>query len=164
MPIYQSNSYFGSGVKIFEAQFSATGLSNPPTFLSELYCLHFEGWQDCKLGVICHDFPRTMSFRNDSETRSAFKLWIVVCGDNSETKDTGWLSRQDFKKLQSGNVFLSSKSAFVSLQICFYFSFLCLTISSTTRNISVISLGSTTNTVRQLEGRVPYFLTYISTG
>ena len=105
-----------------------------------------------------------MSFRNNSETRSAFKLWIVVCGDNSETKDTGWLSRQDFKKLQSSNVFLSSKSAFVSLQICFYFSFLCLTISSTTRNISVISLGSTTNTVRQLEGRVPYFLTYLLTG
>ena len=127
-PIYQSKSYFSSGIKIYEAQFSATGIRNPPTFLSELYCLRFEGWQDCKLGVISHDFPSTISFRNNSETRSVFKLWIVVCEDNSETKDSGWLSRQDFKKLQSQRyVFLS-----------------------------MISLGSTSNIVRQLEGE--YFL------
>lgn len=138
-PIFQSESYFGGGMKMYEAQFSSLGdTSIPPSNLSELYCMHFERWETNKFGIVAHDFPTTFSFRKDNEGKSFLRLWLVVHENEQQTKQTGWLSRKDFKKLLDPhkNGHLVSDNAILTLMSC----------------------GSTTNVVRQFEAikSLPY--------
>jgi hypothetical protein len=130
-PIFHSESYFDDAIKMYEAQFSSLGESRIlPSNLSELYCVHFERWDDSKFGIVAHDFPTTFTFRKNSEGRSLLKLWLVVHENEQQTKETGWLSRKDFKKLLDPhkNGQIVHENAILTLMSC----------------------GSTTNVVRQV--------------
>jgi len=131
-PIFQSKSYFYGNIKMYEAQFSAHGETNlPPSNLSELYCIHFSDWQDSKFGVVAHDFPTTITFRKYNEGKAFLKLWLVVHPNERDTKQTGWLSQNEFKKLLDPH-----KNGLVVKQ---------------NANCTLMSCGSTTNIVRQFE-------------
>jgi hypothetical protein len=124
-PIFKSVSYFDvNGIKMYEAQFSSIGDTNiPPSNLSELYCMHFDGWVDTKFGIVAHDFPTTFSFRTYNESNAFLRLWLVVHENVHQTKQTGWLSKVDFKKLLIRDEII----------------------------LTLMSCGSTTNVVRQFE-------------
>jgi len=131
-PIFQTKSYFQGNIKMYEAQFSAHGETNlPPSNLSELYCMHFQGWSDCKFGIVAHDFPTTITFRKYNDGKSLLKLWLAVHQNERDTKETGWLSRKDFSKLldpHRNGIEVKENAIF-----------------------TLISCGSTTNIVRQFE-------------
>ncbi|KAL7442955.1 hypothetical protein ACHAXH_008443 [Discostella pseudostelligera] len=131
-PIFQSKSSFDESIKLYEAQFSAHGENNlPPSNLSELYCMHFSAWEGCKFGIVAHDFPTTFTFRTYTEGKSLLKLWLVVHQNERQIKESGWLSREDFRQLL--DPFHND-----------------LTVKPNTM-FTLISCGSTTNVVRQFE-------------
>lgn len=138
-PIFQSESHFGVGIKMYEAQFSSLGGGNmPPSNLSELYCMHFESWDTSKFGIVAHDFPTTLTFRKYNEGKSFLRLWLVVHENEQQTRHTGWLSRKEFKKLLDPhkNGHIVHENAILTVMCC----------------------GSTTNVVRQFEAikSLPY--------
>jgi len=145
-PICRSKSYFDSKTKMYEAQFTAHGENKlPPSSFSELYCMYFPGWRDCKFGIVAHDFPTTASFRTFNEGKAfmnegkAFmKLWLIVHPNERDTKQKGWLSQNDFKKLLD-----PQKNGLVVKH---------------NLNFTMISIGSTTNIIRQYEAikSLPY--------
>jgi len=132
-PIFKSVSYFDvNGIKMYEAQFSSIGDTNiPPSNLSELYCMHFDGWVDTKFGIVAHDFPTTFSFRTYNESNAFLRLWLVVHENVHQTKQTGWLSKVEFKKLLDPH-----KNGLVIRDEII---------------LTLMSCGSTTNVVRQFE-------------
>ena len=85
--------------------------------------MHFDGWVDTKFGIVAHDFPTTFSFRTYNESNAFLRLWLVVHENVQQTKQTGWLSKVDFKKLVIRDEII----------------------------LTLMSCGSTTNVVRQFE-------------
>jgi len=150
-PIFQTKSYFGEGIKMYEAQFSSSNSSSyeigdtniPPSNLSELYCIHEKGWDCCAFGIVAHDFPTTISFRQRYEKQAFLRLWLVVHDDEEQTKNTGWLSKNDLKKLLDPhkNGLMIRDGTILTLMSC----------------------GSTTNVVRQFEAiqSLPYLSLHI---
>lgn len=84
-----------------------------------------------QFGIVAHDFPTTITFRKYNEGKSLLKLWLVVHQNERETKDTGWLSRKEFKSLLDPH-----KNGLIVNQNAIF---------------TLISCGSTTNIVRQFE-------------
>jgi len=134
-PIFEKkSSFFGEHIKIYELQFSLKGETRiPPSNLSELYCIHYHRWRSCKIGIVGHDFPTTITFRSQSESNSILKLFVCVdeklTGDATEGK-TGWLSKQDFRALFDPHRF---------------------GVPHPNAVFTLMSVGSTTNIVRQFE-------------
>lgn len=130
-PIFRSKSYFCGDIKTYEAQFSAHGETIlPPSSLSELYCIYFPGWEESKFGIVAHDFPTTISFRQHNEGQALLKLLLVVHPNENDTRETGWLSQKDLKVLLDPH-----KKG--------------LEVANTL--FTLMSCGSTTNVVRQFE-------------
>jgi hypothetical protein len=135
-PIFEKkSSFFGDNIKMYEIQFSLKGETTiPPSNLSELYCLHYHRWKGCKFGIVGHDFPTTITFRSQSESNSMLKLFVCVDGsltdDASERSKTGWLSKNEFRALFDPHKFGVLNSNVV---------------------LTLMSVGSTTNIVRQFE-------------
>ena len=133
-PIFEKkSSFFGEHIKIYEIQFSLKGeTSIPPSNLSELYCLHYHRWRSCKIGIVGHDFPTTITFRKSSESNSILKLFVCVDENltGEEEGKTGWLSKQDFRALFDPHKF---------------------GVPHPNAVLTLMSVGSTTNIVRQFE-------------
>lgn len=135
-PIFEKkSSYFGEHIKVFEIQFSLKGETViPPSLLSELYCLHYHRWKSCKFGIVGHDFPTTISFRTYSDSSAILKLFVCVdetlTGDAEEEGKTGWLSKHDFRALFDPHK---------------------LGMPDQNTTLTLMSVGSTTNIVRQFE-------------
>ena len=139
-PIFtKESSFFGEHVKLYEIQFSLKGETRiPPSNLSELYCLHYHRWRSCKMGIVGHDFPTTITFRSFSESNSILKLFVCVdetlkSGDSSTEGAggrTGWLSKDEFRALYDPHKF---------------------GVPHPNAVLTLMSVGSTTNIVRQFE-------------
>lgn len=134
-PLIQSKSYFEEQIKMYEVQFALNGPSRkPPSNLSELYAIHFAQWQTTKFGIVAHDFPTTISFvRSRRENNALLKLWVCVVEDEQQAKETGWITRREFRLLLDPyrlNNPLQVRDGVV---------------------MTLISVGSTVNIVRQFE-------------
>lgn len=84
-----------------------------------------------QFGIVAHDFPTTFTFRTYNEGKTLLKLWLVVHQNERQIKESGWLSREDFRELLDPfhNDLTVRPNAMFTL----------------------ISCGSTTNVVRQFE-------------
>ena len=98
------------------------------------YCSQF--------GLVAHDFPTTISFRQYNEGRALLKLLLVVHPNEQDTKETGWLSQKDLKALLDPH-----KKGLEVAKVHF----------------TLMSCGSTTNVVRQFEAIkcLPYLKPHI---
>ena len=134
-PIFQSKSYFIDPITMYEIQFALNGIGKaPPNSLSELYAIHFGQWNTTKHGIVAHDFPTSVSWmRTRRENTATLKLWICVTEDEDHAKHTGWVTRREFRLL------LHPYRTNDPLQV------------RENVNMTLISVGSTTNQIRQFE-------------
>jgi hypothetical protein len=134
-PIFQSKSYFKEPITMYEVQFALNGpTKTPPNSLSELYAIHFGQWNSTKFGIVAHDFPTSVSFmRTRKENTATLKLWVCVVEDENQARDSGWITRREFRFL------LNPYRLNDPLQV------------KQNLNMTVISVGSTINIVRQFE-------------
>jgi len=135
-PIFQAQSYFTEPITMYEIQFALNGSSQlPPKGLSELYAIHFHDWKSSKFGIVAHDFPTSVSFmRTRRDNTATLKLWICVVEDERLAENTGWITRREFRLLLDPyrtNHPLQVKRDGISM--------------------TLISVGSTINVVRQFE-------------
>ena len=120
---------------MYEIQFALNGSNKwPPNGLSELYAVHIASWPTTKFGIVAHDFPTSVSFmRTRRENTATLKLWVCVVEDEHQAKNTGWITRREFRMLLDPfrtNVPLQTKPDIQA---------------------SLLSVGSTINIVRQFE-------------
>jgi hypothetical protein len=134
-PIFQSKSYFKEPITMYEVQFALNGpTKSPPNSLSELYAIHFDQWSSTKFGIVAHDFPTSVSFmRTRRENTATLKLWVCVVEDENQARETGWITRREFRYL------LHPYRLNDPLQV------------KENVNMTLISVGSTINIVRQFE-------------
>jgi hypothetical protein len=137
-PIFNTQSAFTEEIKTYEMQFSLNGpQKTPPNSLCELYALYFSQWATTKFGIVAHDFPTTISFgRSRRENTATLKIWVCVCENEADARNTGWISRREFMLLL--NPFRNNSNP-----------------SQVRENVhmTLTSVGSTINIVRQFEVR-----------
>lgn len=134
-PIFQSKSYFSEPITMYEIQFALHGLGKtPPNSLSELYAIHFGQWTTTKFGIVAHDFPTSVSFmRSRRDNTATLKLWVCVVEDENHARETGWITRREFRLLL--HPYRTNDPLQVKENVA----------------MTLISVGSTINIVRQYE-------------
>lgn len=120
---------------MYEIQFALNGSSKwPPNGLSELYAIHFALWPTTKFGIVAHDFPTSVSFmRSRRDNTATLKVWVCVVEDDYHAKNTGWITRREFRLLL--DPYRTSNPLQIKQDI----------------QASLLSVGSTINIVRQFE-------------
>ena len=157
-PIVESDSCFKEPTTLYEMQFALNGpTKSPPNALSELYAIHFKSWPACKIGIVAHDFPTIASFDQPrQEKKASLKLWVCVAEDG-DARDTGWcvsphISSSFALIVQTQTFSLCNRITGREFRILLdpYRLNNALQVKNST-NMTLISLGSTINIVRQFE-------------